>query len=192
MVSQIHADKPLWTTSSKGLWGTRPASASITRWQRKGGVRTWVRARGRCPPLSWPPGCSQPVLLYVTWSEGEVYTSQAIPGARGMDSTLYSEVGLRGPCLWDQKLCQWGLYWRRLPGHCIPSTLPSGCPLVLLPPHWEDSVPSSSFHPFPESSTPPADLSSPQSGTLVLQKPCGFVPRLLSSEVSLSLSLILV
>lgn len=64
MVSQIHADKLLWTTSSKGLWGTRSASSSIICWQRKGGVRTWVRARGRCPLLSWPLGCSQPVLLY--------------------------------------------------------------------------------------------------------------------------------
>lgn len=192
MVSQIHVDKPLWTTSSKGLWEPRPASASITCWQRKGGVRTWTGPGGdvHCCPGLWAV-LSQSFSI-VAWSEGEVCTSQAIPWARWADSTLYSEVGFRGPCLWDQKMCQWGLYWRRLPGHCIPSTLPSGCPLVLLPPHWEDSVPSSSFHPFPASSTPPADFSSPQSGTLVLQKPCGFVHRLLSSAVSLSLSLILV
>ena len=111
------------------------------------------QSKGEMPTLPWPLGCSQPVLLH--WSEGKVYTSHAIPGARYTDSTLCSEVGLRGSCLWGQKMCQWGLCSRRLPGHCIPSTLPSGCLLVLLHLHQEDSVPSSSFHPFPASSTPP-------------------------------------
>ena len=155
MVSQIHVDKLLWAMFSKGLWGTRPVSASVTCWQRKGGVRTWAEQGGdahHCPGLWAVPNQSFPTA---TWSEGKVYTSHAIPGARYTDSTLCSEVGLRGSCLWGQKMCQWALCSRRLPGHCIPSTLPSGRLLVLLHPHQEDSVPSSSFHPFLASSTPP-------------------------------------
>lgn len=148
------------------------ASASITCWQRRWS-QDLDRARGRYPPLPWPLGCSQPVLLHRwPWSEGKVCTSQAIPGARWMDSTLYSEVELRALPVGPEDVSVGSVLKRATwPLHPFHSALrmPTGPPSSAL----EDSVPSSSFHPFPASSTPPADLSSPQSVTWFYKNPVG-------------------